>query len=596
MRAFFCVGLLAAASGFMQQQQIQQCITKKPSTWSRYALSEEDEVVVIGSGFGGLSAGALLAHYGKKVTLVESHDRVGGCAHAFERQGYTLDSGPSLWAGMSVPSTNPLRQVLDAVGATDKIDWVTYDGWGCHDCKTGKRWRMTVGPDDFESSVVPKNEVGAWRRLLDSIDPVVDASMACPPMALRADAVGFIRTAFLPYLLGAVASASIKCSRFVPDLLTGPASLLFELDGTKDDHGHEVVDTFVKRWIDYLSFAISALPSEGTVGAATAYTLGDLYHSEAFLDYPLGGSGAVAEALRDAIDDVPGCQVCTRAHVEEILVGEEGAVGVRLRNGTEIRAKHVISNADLWTTAKLVKDESCATWRQKQLEDTRVTPSFVHLWVGFDGAGIPEDLDCHHSVFNDGFFDAEIDAPKNMHIISIPSLFDASMAPPGKHVAHVYAAANEPFDEWENLTGEEYREKKNQAAEPLWTALEEIIPNVRDRAECVIVGSPLTHARFNRRYRGTYGPSFGAFADGKSPLKNLFLVGDSNFPGIGVPAAAASGILVANSLVSVKQHQALLRKMEAKGSLCAGKAWWEEAAAKRPPAAKGGRISMQYDK
>lgn len=469
---------------------------------ARHAEQRVQDVVVIGSGFGGLCAAALLANYGKKVAVFESHDQIGGCAHAFERQGYTLDSGPSLWSGCATPSTNPLRQVLDAVGASNKVNWVSYDGWGCHDISSGKKWRMTVGTDAFEDVIAQYGataELGAWRRFLQAIDPVIDASMACPPVALRADAFGFVRTALLPFLFGAVVSGSLRCGRFVPDLLTGPASLLFDIC-----HGDQKIwhnpDSFVRRWVDYLSFAISALPSDGTVGAALSYSIGDLYHTSAFLEYPLGGSGAVADALRQTICERPGCEVRTRAHVEEVVVDDRGerAVAVRLRNGTVVRAKHVISNADAWTTAQLLPVDAIAPavarWRQNQLDDCRITPSFVHLWVGFDSDGIPEDLDCHHSVFNEGFLGSTpIDAPKNMHIISIPSLFDRSLAPPGKHVAHVYAAANEPFADWEDLPAEKYKVKKERAAQPLWVALEQVIPDIRSRAECVIVGASKLH-------------------------------------------------------------------------------------------------------
>ena len=75
------------------------------------------EVVVIGSGIGGLSCAALLARYGIDVTVVESHSIAGGAAHAFERNGYKFESGLSLYSGLSyTPSPNPLRQVLDAIG------------------------------------------------------------------------------------------------------------------------------------------------------------------------------------------------------------------------------------------------------------------------------------------------------------------------------------------------------------------------------------------------------------------------------------------------------------------------------------------------
>ena len=63
--------------------------------------SHDTDVVVIGAGIGGLCAGALLAKYGLKVTVVEAHDIPGGAAHAWKRDGYTFESGPSLFSGMS---------------------------------------------------------------------------------------------------------------------------------------------------------------------------------------------------------------------------------------------------------------------------------------------------------------------------------------------------------------------------------------------------------------------------------------------------------------------------------------------------------------
>ena len=86
------------------------------------APAEAVDVVVIGSGIGGLSCAALAAKYGMSVACLESHSIPGGCAHSFEREGFTFDSGPSLWAGMSAPSVNPLRQVLDAVGEGETVE------------------------------------------------------------------------------------------------------------------------------------------------------------------------------------------------------------------------------------------------------------------------------------------------------------------------------------------------------------------------------------------------------------------------------------------------------------------------------------------
>lgn len=98
----------------------------------------------------------------------------------------------------------------------------------------------------------------------------------------------------------------------------------------------------------------------------------------------------------------------------------------------------------------------------------------------------------------------------------------------------------------------------------MWRAVERVLGAGfnRDKCEVKLVGSPLTHKRFLRRNRGTYGPAIEAgqnsFPGHTTPIPQLYCCGDSTFPGIGVPAVAASGAIVANSLVSVSQHSQLL--------------------------------------
>ncbi|MGB5712603.1 MAG: FAD-dependent oxidoreductase, partial [Waterburya sp.] len=94
------------------------------------SVDQSVDVVVIGSGVGGLSCAALLAKYGYRVMVCESHSIAGGAAHSFERDGYKFDSGPSLYSGLSAsPTNNPLRQVLDAIA--EDLEWASYDAWGC---------------------------------------------------------------------------------------------------------------------------------------------------------------------------------------------------------------------------------------------------------------------------------------------------------------------------------------------------------------------------------------------------------------------------------------------------------------------------------
>ena len=104
----------------------------------------------------------------------------------------------------------------------------------------------------------------------------------------------------------------------------------------------------------------------------------------------------------------------------------------------------------------------------------------------------------------------------------------------------------------------------------LWEAVEKQIPDVRERAKVTLIGTPLTHERFLRRERGSYGPflsaatSDGMLSGQGTCLPGFLCCGDSTFPGIGMPAVAASGLIAANSVVSVWEHWKMLDRIKLK--------------------------------
>ncbi|XZO04645.1 MAG: phytoene desaturase family protein [Microcoleus sp.] len=87
------------------------------------------DVIVIGSGIGCLVAASMLARYGQRVLVCESHTIAGGAAHSFSRRGFNFDSGPSFYCGLTDPhSLNPLRQVLQIL--EESIATIPYDPLG----------------------------------------------------------------------------------------------------------------------------------------------------------------------------------------------------------------------------------------------------------------------------------------------------------------------------------------------------------------------------------------------------------------------------------------------------------------------------------
>mmetsp|Transcript_41867 Transcript_41867/g.67903 ORF Transcript_41867/g.67903 Transcript_41867/m.67903 type:complete len:298 (-) Transcript_41867:443-1336(-) len=295
-----------------------------------------------------------------------------------------------------------------------------------------------------------------------------------------------------------------------------------------------------------------------------AFMFNDFYREDCVLDWPEGGSGALVDALVRGIVKFGG-KVQLNSHVEAVLVENGRAAGVRLRNGSIFKAKTaVVSNASIWDTVKLMPGLEQTPLFVKA-DATPQLPSFIHLHLAFRGAGLPTDLPCHHLVLND--WTKGVTAPQNVVLISIPSIIDSTLAPEGFHVLHAYVPATEPYDIYEGLSRDEYLKLKEERAEVLWRAIEKVIPDIKDRVELSLVGSPLTHQFFLRRSQGTYGPAIkageGVFpGPNVLPVQGLLCVGDSVFPGIGMPAVAASGMIAAHSLIDFDAHISNLDELQ----------------------------------
>ncbi|KAL4428462.1 hypothetical protein ABPG75_002551 [Micractinium tetrahymenae] len=515
--------------------------------------SHETDIVIIGSGIGGLCCAALLARYGYRVTVVESHYHAGGAAHSFEVQGFHFDAGPSFFAGLSGPpgsSTNPLKQVLDAVGESVECaqykKWVVYSPSGTFECVCDAEAYA-----DNIRRMGGEEALRQWRALEERMAPLQAGAALFPAAAIRGDP-GIVLTAgrYGPGLLQA---------GLVANKLTGPFSAVVD---------EVVTDPWLRGFLDLECFILSGMTVKDTICAEMAYMFLERNSGHSTIDFPFGGSSTIVDALVRGIQKHGG-RVLLRSHVDEIVVEGSRAAGVRLRGNRApggrpevIRArKAVVSNASVWDTQRLLPEGAVpASFRQQSL-DTPRTGSFVHLHLGVDATGLPQGLEMHHLVANRW---SDFEAPQNVINICIPTVYDPSLAPPGKHLVHAYTAGNEPYEVWEGLQrgSKEYQAMKEERAKPLWAALERVIPDIRERTSLTLVGTPLTHERFLRRYKGTYGPAIsartGSFPGPSTPLPRLYRCGDSCQPGIGVPAAAASGMIAANTLAPLWSHWQLL--------------------------------------
>ena len=524
------------------------------------ALSTPDDaatdLIVIGSGLGGLCAGAIAARHGLDVLVLEAHSVPGGAAHGFQRRGFAFESGPSLWSGLGRwPSNNPLTQVLRAVGETLPV--AQYHHWDL--LLPEGRLRVGVGMEPFQAVLRELRGPAVaeeWRGFLAAIEPLCQATCALPLLALRPGLGGALN-------LGAAAGLG----------LLAKAPQLSALGGAFGPIARRHLgDPFLLRWVELLCFLISGLGMEHTSAAAMATLFGEWFEPQACLDYPIGGSAAVAAALVRGMERHGG-RLHTSAPVTRILVEQGRAVGVQLgpeAGGRILRARRgVISNASPWDTLALLSDDAVPRrWRERQ-QATPACASFLHWHLGLRGGGDLPDLPVHTVWVGD--WERGIGAERNMVVLSMPSLLDPSLAPAGHQLLHGYTPANEPWELWQQLERgtPAYEALKQERCAVFHGVLDQLLPDWRERLVIELQGTPLSHRHWLRVHQGSYGPAWpadrGPFPGGSTPIDGLVLCGAGVFPGIGVPPVAISGAQAAHRFVPAAAQRRLLRELDLPG-------------------------------
>ena len=463
------------------------------SSSSSSSLDDSYDVIIVGSGIGGLSCAAMLSKYGYSVAVLEKHYTPGGAAHGFKlrQKGidgeFQFDTGPSFFAGLNPnidpKSSNPLRTVLDAIDEPviccpyTTFGLVLPEGKFSHSPDFGK-------PGGIVDQVEGKAGVEAWSRLLRNIEPLEQAVEALPTAAIRGD-IGTALTA-APYLANFAKLNPLENLK-----LTKPFQKILQNSGIAST-------SFTQRWMDLLCFCLSGLPADGTITAEMAMMMPSFYEDGSTMDCPIGGSKSIVDALVRGIEKQGGKVFCNTP-VEEIIIEDGKTKGVRLasknkkeKEGRIIRVKKaVVSNLSVWDlygsgiVDKSLFSDSFVTERM----ETPVGKSFMHLHVGFSATKAElKALEAHYMYIDD--WSKGVEGEDNAALLSIPSVHDDTLAPEGYGVLHIYTPATEDFSRWEGLDrkSEEYTALKEERSNYLWRVLEKIIPDIKERVVISQVG------------------------------------------------------------------------------------------------------------
>ncbi|MEW9921392.1 phytoene desaturase family protein [Marimonas sp. MJW-29] len=498
------------------------------------------DAIVIGSGMGGMAAAAALSRLGHRVLLLEQHTTLGGLTHSFSRDGFTWDVGIHYLSDMAPENTG--RQLLDWLCETP-MEFVpmgaVYDN-------------VHIGSAEPLSLSRPYE--AQERDLKDRFPDQIEAIEAWTH-ALREGRDTMYKifpTRAMPEIAGdvldwwnrrAISKWCARTTKEVIDDITDHPELAAVMAAQWGDHGGRPSKA---------SFAMHAL-------IAGAYLPSGSW-------YPVGGSAAFAEHIIPTITNAGG-EARAGVRVDELLLEDGAAVGVRTADGAEIRAKAVISDIGVRETLDTLLPEDCG--HEDWIAEIRALPSSIAhftLFLGFEGdieaAGATRS---NHWIYPTGETDAvwttaPDGAPRCM-VASFGSLKNPAHdpGPRNRHMGQFlvwtdWSSAAEWADRPAGARGEDYAAFKHRTEETLMAQFAQYFPDLAKLVVFRDLATPLSTVDFTGHREGAfYGLDVTperVMCDAlraKTPIPGLFLAGqDVASPGI--PGALWGGLLSAASL------------------------------------------------
>lgn len=498
--------------------------------------------IIIGSGLGGLTTGARLATHGKNVLIIEQHAVPGGCATTYKRGDFTFEV--SLHEMDGLDEIDAKQTIFKKLGVFDNVKFLPVPEF----------YRFINGRVDI---VIPHETDKAIQALIDRF-PREEAGIKKyfkTVHAIRKELLNLPQSA-----LGWIAAIPLIPFKY--------ATVLRNLNTNVGDFLDSIITD------EDLKFTLL-----GNLGYYhdDPYTLSMLYYAAGQGSYfsggghyIQGGSQKLSNHLANVISSNGGT-VLTGHTVTRIITHNGKAIGVEYRptrdtNAPTITAyaSNIVANAAIPNVVKML-DQPEQDKLSARVGHLKPASALACIYIGFKQP-VKNLGNKNYSTF---VYDPSVkkisDLVDNMHadintrafVFTDYSQIDAQLTPADKSVGSVCIL--DYLSDWENLSPDAYKDKKERFAQVIFDRLEQIIPGFKDNIQMYEVCTPITLKHFTcSPYGNVYGYAQTPEQAGihrlpaKSPIRNLYFASAWAMPGGGYSGVIWGGWMCAQDILRKK--------------------------------------------
>ncbi|MCK4662763.1 MAG: NAD(P)/FAD-dependent oxidoreductase [Bacteroidales bacterium] len=447
------------------------------------------DILIIGSGLGGLICASILSKNGYNVCVLEKNHQIGGSIQNFSRDGVVFDTGAHYVGGLDEGQN--LYQYFKYLGLNDKLnvkklDINAFDIISFGDDK--KDYPFAMGYENFKNQL--EQYFPEEREALNNyIDKFIEISNVFPLYKLKLPNSSFMESEYF----------KISTNSFL-NKLTKNIRLRNVLAGTNLLYAGET---------DKTPLYIHSLINNSYIESAYRF---------------VGGSSQMAELLSDTIKQNGGT-IIKNSEVQEFLFKDKTITAVKLANGEEVYADNFISNIHPARTFEMMPKDKLRKVYRNRICELENTISVFTLYItlkenSFNYLNQNIYYYKQNNVWTASTYD-KAEWPESYMLLTQAS--DVNNKYANGITVMAYMKYNE-LKKWENTTvekrGSDYKEFKQKKADELLNLIEEKFPDIRKHIKSVYTSTPLTY----RDYIATKdGSLYGILRDCNEPIKSIIL-------------------------------------------------------------------------